>query len=55
MEPGVDSSLHPNFHHQIAFAKMNLNICYPPPYEREIWHYEKSNADLIHRSIDKFP
>ena len=30
-------------------------ICYPPPYEREIWHYEKANADLIRRSIDQFP
>ena len=27
---------------------------YPPPYEREIWHYEKANADLIRRSIDQF-
>ena len=23
-------------------------------YEREIWHYEKPNADLIRRSIDQF-
>ena len=38
MEFGVHSSLHPNCHHQIVFAKINLKICYPPPYEREIWH-----------------
>ena len=55
MESGVHSSLHPNCHHQIVFAKINLKICYPPPYEREIWHYEKANADLICRSIDQFP
>ena len=54
MESGVHSSLHPNCHHQIVFAKINLKICYPPPYEREIWHYEKANADLICRSIDQF-
>ena len=55
MESDVHSSLHPNCHHQTVFAKINLKICYPPPYEREIWHYEKANADLIHRSIDQFP
>ena len=55
MQSGIHSSLHPNFHHQIVFAKINLKIYYPPPYEREIWHYEKANADLIRRSIDQFP
>ena len=55
MESGVHSSLHPNCHHQIVFAKINLKICYPPPYEREIWHYEKANAGIICRSIDQFP
>ena len=54
MECGVHSSLHPNCHHQIVFAKINLKIRYPPPYGREIWHYEKANADLIRRSIDQF-
>ena len=52
MESGVHSSLHPNCHHQIVFAKIKLKICYPSHYEREIWHYEKANADLIYRSID---
>ena len=54
MESGVHSSLHPDCHHQIVFAQINLKICYPPPYERQIWHYEKVNADLIRRSIDQF-
>ena len=54
MESGFHSSLHPNGHHQLIFAKINLKICYPPPYEREILHHEKTNADLIHRSIDQF-
>ena len=33
MESGVNSSLHPNCHHQIVFAKINLKSCYRPPYE----------------------
>ena len=36
MESGVHSSLHPNCYHQITYAKFNLKIHYPPPYEREI-------------------
>ena len=54
MESGVYSSLHPNCHHQIVFAKFNLEIFYPPTYEREIWHYSKANTDLIRRSINEF-
>ena len=30
-ESGVHPSLHPNSHHQIIFAKFNLEIHYPPP------------------------
>ena len=54
MESGVNSSLHPNCHHQIVFAKINLKICYRSLYVHEIWHYEKANAGLICRSIDQF-
>ena len=54
MESGVHSSLHPNCYHQVIFAKINLSICYPRPYEHEIWHYEKAYTDLIRRSIDQF-
>ena len=53
MKSGVHSSLHLNCHHQIAFDKFNLKICYPP-CERETWHYEKANIDLICRSINPF-
>ena len=31
-DSGVNSSLHPNCHHQIVFTKLNLHIVYPPPY-----------------------
>ena len=30
-DSGVHSSLHPNCHHQIVFAKLNLYIAYLPP------------------------
>ena len=55
IESSVHSSLHPNCHHQIFFAKSNLKIYYPTHYECKIWHYKKGNADLIRRSIDQFP
>ena len=29
MDSGVHASLHPNFHHQIVYAKLNLKIEYP--------------------------
>ena len=51
MESRVHRSLHPNCYHQIVFAKFNLKIFYLPPYEREVWHYNKANTDLIRRSI----
>ena len=54
IESGVHPSLHTNCHNQIIFAKFNLNIVYPPPYEREIWHYQKANIDLIKRAINSF-
>ena len=54
IESGVHPSLHPNCHHQIVFAKFNLGIVYPPPYEREISHYQKANIDLIERAINSF-
>ena len=54
IESGVHPSLHPNCHHQIVFAKFNLDIVYPPPYEREIWHYQKANIDLIKCAINSF-
>ena len=54
MESRVHFSLHPNCHHLISYAKFNLKIYYSPPYEREIWDYEKANVDHIRGSIDEF-
>ena len=27
--------------------KFNLKVHYPPPYEREIWHYKEADTNLI--------
>ena len=54
IESGVHPSLHQNCHHQIIYAKFNLQIFYPPPYCREIWHYQDANIDMIRRVISQF-
>ena len=54
VDSGTHPSLHPNCHHQIIYAKFNLKIQYPPPYTREVWHYQDSNNDLIRKAIDRF-
>ena len=54
MNSGVHFSLHPNCHHQITHAKLNLKILSPPPCERAVLHYQDANNDLIQRSISRF-
>ena len=55
MESGTHPSLHSSYDHQIRYAKFNLKIPYLPPYEREIWHYQKANTDQIRNAIKQFP
>ena len=54
MESGFHSSPHPHCHHQVAFAKFNMSILYPPPYERNVWFYEKANPELIQSAVNEF-
>ena len=54
MESGVHPSLHSNCHHQVTYAKFDLKIHYPLPYEREIWHYQKANTDQLGRKSNSF-
>ena len=49
---GVHASLDPNFHHQIVHSRYNLNINYPPPYQRLIWDYKKADAKIIRKALD---
>ena len=53
MESGAHSSLHKNCH-QMIYAKFNLKIYCPPPYEQDIWHYQKANVENIGKTIDQF-
>ena len=53
-EPGVHPSLHRNCHHQAIYAKFNLKVHYPLPYEREVLHYKEADTDFIRRSIEMF-
>ena len=49
---GVHASLHPNSHHQIVHPYFNLNISYPPPYQRLIWDYKKADTKNIRKALD---
>ena len=54
IELGVHSSRLANCHHQITYVKFNLNVIYPPLYEREVWHYKLANSHCIQRAIANF-
>ena len=54
IESGTHLSLHPNCHHQIVFAKLNLKIEYPPLFERSIWDYKNANEQLINHAVESF-
>ena len=52
LESEAHPSLHRNCHHQIIFAKFNLKVYYPPPYERTIFHYSQATVDHIQQAIN---
>ena len=54
VESGLQSSFHQNCHHQIVFARFNLKVVFPPPYEREVWHFKKANVGHIRKSTNGF-
>ena len=49
---GIYTSLHPNFHNQIVQSKFDLNIFYPPPYQRLVWDYKKAVISSIRKALD---
>ena len=53
-ESGVYPSLHPKCHHQIVFVKLNLNVEYPPLYERLIWDDKNADIPSFNRAIEVF-
>ena len=54
VDSGVISSLHCCCHYQIVFTKFDVQMHHQPPYEREVWHYQDADANLIRRAIDEF-
>ena len=54
IESGIHPSLYPNCHHQIIYAKFELKIYYPPPYEREVWHYQNADSNAIKKAMTDF-
>ena len=51
LDSGVHSSLHPNSHHQIVFAKFDLKVV---PCERRVWHYKHANIVQIKNAFACF-
>ena len=45
------ASLNSKCHHQITHWKLNLNIEYPPPYERLVWDYRKTKIESIQKWV----
>ena len=54
MDSGVHSSLYSNCHHEIIYAKFDLKVFYPPPYERTVWYFSRVNSDHIKKAINLF-
>ena len=52
MESGFHSSLSSTCHRQIVFAKLNLKVEYPRPYERVFRVYSSSDKVSINRAIN---
>ena len=48
----MHTSLHPNFHHQIVFLKLNFKIEYPPLYERLVCDYKNADLQSINKVIE---
>ena len=54
IDSGLHASLHSDCYHQIMYAKFDLKIIYPPPYEKMVWHFKNASSDHIKRAIDIF-
>ena len=50
---GIKPSLHENCHHEITYAKFNLQIIHPPLYQRFAWDdYKNGNASSIQKALN---
>ena len=55
LDCGTRASLDPFCHHQIIHCKVNFRIPSPPPFERNIWHFNRANTTAIKKSMATFP
>ena len=55
LDSGTRPSPDPRCHHQIIYCKANFNLPPPPPFEREVWYYNRADKDLLQRSMSNFP
>ena len=53
-DSGVHPSLFRTCHHQIIHAKIDLKVYLPPPYDREVWSYDRAEVEQINRAITLF-
>ena len=49
---GVHASLHSSRHHQIIHCTFNLNIVYPPLYQRLLWNYKRADFTIIQKALE---
>ena len=49
---GIKPSLHENCYYQITHTKFNLQIIYPPPYQRLVWDFKNANASSIRKALN---
>ena len=54
VDSGTHPSLHPKCHYQIIHCKINLQVEYPPPYQRHVWNFAKANTDAILSLLQNF-
>ena len=54
IDSGVHPSLHFNYHHQIAYCKLNLTIKISPAYESLVLDYKKANTKKVKNLLNKF-
>ena len=51
---GIDVSIFEKCHHNIIFGKIDIRVPHPPPYVREVWDYNKGNAQNIKKATSSF-
>ena len=42
-------------HHEITYCKTSFSLQPPPPYQKDIWHYHRTNIALLWRCMTTFP